>query len=209
MAGERRVLTLGGKGFSLSSASVFEFSTASPPPLFKIDPSALTRLSSSSSGHKPDQQTSPVKLQLSVPDFLIAEEARASFLLLLYKLLLGGSSSSTAASQLLDILNNGSQTLTIDLDVDWKEDADLLKQCWLDTTFHAICALLDNTATSLATVSNVVAALSCEALKADTSTFNLFTDFGDGLSDKYRASVAKDFKDLLNGSKMKSDLQSE
>ncbi|KAF5799165.1 putative histidine--tRNA ligase [Helianthus annuus] len=209
MAGERRVLTLGGKGFSLSSASVFEFSTASPPPLLKIDPSALARLSSSSSGRKPDQQSSPVMLQLSVPDFLTAEEARASILLLLYKLLLGGSSSSTAASQLLDILNNGSQTLTIDLDVDRKEDADLLKQCWPDTTLHAICALLDYTATSLATVSDAVAALSCEALKADTSTFNLFTDSGDGFSDKDRASVANDFKVLLNGSKMKSDLQSE
>ncbi|KAM0051665.1 putative histidine--tRNA ligase [Helianthus debilis subsp. tardiflorus] len=164
-----------------SSASVFEFSTASPPPLLKIDPSALARLSSSSSGRKPYQQSSPVKLQLSVPDFLIAEEARASILLLLYKLLLGGSSSSTAASQLLDILNKGSQTLTIDLDVDRKEDADLLKQCWPDTPLLAICALLDYTATSLATVSDAVAALS----------------------------FAKDFKDLLNGSKMKNDLQSE
>ncbi|KAD2393439.1 hypothetical protein E3N88_40416 [Mikania micrantha] len=207
MAGERRVLTLGGKGFSLSSASVFEFSTACPPPLLKIDPSALARLSSVSSGHKSNLSSSPVKLQLSVPDFLTAEEARASILLLLCKLLLGGSSSSTAVSQLLDISNNGSQTFTIDLDFDRKEDVDLIRKCWLDTTFHAICALLDYTATSLATVADAVAALSCEALKTDASAFNLFTDSGDGFSDKDRASVASDFKVLLNGSKMKSDLQ--
>ncbi|KAI3705302.1 hypothetical protein L1987_75537 [Smallanthus sonchifolius] len=207
MAGERQVLTLGGKGFSLSPASVFEFSTASPRPLLKIDPSALARLSLSSSGRKQDLPASPFKLQLSVPDFLTAEEARASILLLLYKLLLGGSSSYTAASQLLDISNNDSQTLTIDLDFDRQEDADLLRKCWPDTTLHAICALLDYTATSLATVADAVAALSCEALKADTATFNLFTDSGDGFSDKDRASVASDFKVLLNGSKMKSDLQ--
>ncbi|KAK9057284.1 hypothetical protein SSX86_022119 [Deinandra increscens subsp. villosa] len=206
MAGEKRVMTLGGKGFSLSSASVFEFSTASPPPLLKIDPSALARLSSPSSGHKPKPASSPCKLQLSVPEFLTAEETRASILLLLYKLLLAGSSSSTAASQLLDISNTNSQISTIDLDFDRQEDADLLRKCWPDTTLHAICALVDFTATSLATVADAVAALSCEALKADTSVFNFFTDSGDGVSDKDRASVASDFKVMLNGSKMKSDL---
>ncbi|KAK1428256.1 hypothetical protein QVD17_17086 [Tagetes erecta] len=202
MADERRGLTLGGKGFSLSAKSVFEFSTASPPPVFTIDSSVLTRLSS---GRK---TSSTFKLQLSVPDFLTSEEAKASILLLLYKLLLGGSSSSAvAASKLLDVLNNDSQMLTIELDFDRKEDVDLFTKCWPDTTLVAICALLDYTAASLASVSDAVAALSCEALKADTSTLNAFTDSGDGFYDKDRASVANDFKVLLNGSKMKSDLQ--
>ncbi|GJW36957.1 hypothetical protein Tco_0059877 [Tanacetum coccineum] len=69
----------------------------------------------------------------------------------------------------------------------------------------AICALLDCAASSLSIVADVVIALSCEALKTDTSTaFNLFTDSGDGFSDKDRASVASDFKVLLNnGSKMR------
>nr|GEV48967.1 histidine--tRNA ligase, cytoplasmic [Tanacetum cinerariifolium] len=67
----------------------------------------------------------------------------------------------------------------------------------------AICALLDCAASSLSIVADAVAALSCEALKTDTSTaFNLFTDSGDGFFDKDRASVASDFKVLLNGSKM-------
>nr|GFB16188.1 histidine--tRNA ligase, cytoplasmic [Tanacetum cinerariifolium] len=84
MAVDRRVLTLGGKGSSLSSTSVFEFATASLPQILKIDPAALARLSSSST-------SSPFKLELSVPDYLTPEEARASILLLLNKLLLGGS----------------------------------------------------------------------------------------------------------------------
>nr|GEW05320.1 histidine--tRNA ligase, cytoplasmic [Tanacetum cinerariifolium] len=72
-----------------------------------------------------------------------------------------------------------------------------------DSSSSAICALLDCAASSLSIVADAVAALSCEALKTGTSTaFNLFTDSGDGFSDKDRASVASDFKVLLNGSKM-------
>nr|KAJ0215858.1 hypothetical protein LSAT_V11C300125570 [Lactuca sativa] len=55
-------------------------------------------------------------------------------------------------------------------------------------------ALLDHTASSLAPVVDAVAALSCEALKADTSTAFSFTDSGDGCSDKdvtYVSSVMK------------------
>nr|GEV96648.1 reverse transcriptase domain-containing protein [Tanacetum cinerariifolium] len=43
------------------------------------------------------------KLQLTVPDYLTPEEARAYALLLLNKLLIGGSASPSAASQLSDI----------------------------------------------------------------------------------------------------------
>ncbi|XP_076903632.1 histidine--tRNA ligase, cytoplasmic-like [Bidens hawaiensis] len=200
MAGERRVITLGGKGFSLSSSSVFELATASPPPVLQLDLSAL-------SSRKPDPKLSPIKIQLSVPELLTPEEVRASIVLLLYKLLLGGPSLATTASQLLDVVNSESGTGTIDLDFDRKEDAELIRQCWPDTVLYAITALLDYAATALSTVADAVAALSCEALKADTSTFNLFADSGDGFSDKDRASVASDFKVLLNGSKMKSDLK--
>lgn len=208
MAGERKALTLGGKGFALSSDSVFQFSTASPPLLLKIDPSALARLSSSTSGNKQKSQSSPVKLHLSVPDFLTPEEAKASILLLLNKLLIVGSSSASAASQLLEILNKDTQTLTFELDFDRKDDAELIRICWSDITVDAICALVDYTATSLARVADAVAALSCEALKVDaTNSFNSFTDSGDGIYDKDRVSVANDFKVLLNGSTMRSDLQ--
>ncbi|XP_071705788.1 histidine--tRNA ligase, cytoplasmic-like [Rutidosis leptorrhynchoides] len=210
MAGERRVLTLGGKGSSLSPTSMFEFSTASPPLVLKIDPAALARLLSSSSGHKLPSLSSPFKLQLSVPDYFTHEEAKASILLLLYKLLIGGSSSPTAASQLLEILNKDTESLTIDLDFDRKDDKDLLNSCWSDIQIQGICALLDYTATSLATVADAVAAWSCEALKTDTNTvFNTFMDSGDGLCDKDQASVASDLKVLLNGSKMSGNQQCE
>ncbi|XP_023767756.1 histidine--tRNA ligase, cytoplasmic [Lactuca sativa] len=208
MAGERRVLTLGGKGSTLSSDSVFEFSTASPPQLLQIDPSALARLSSSPSNHKPNSASAPSKLQLSVPDFLTPEEARASILLLLYKHLLSGSPSSSAVSQLSDILSNDTKTLTLDLDFDKHANIDMLRGCWPNITVNGICALLDYTASSLTIVADAVAALSCEALKADTSTaLNLFTDSGDGSSDKDMASVASDLKVLLNGSKFRGTLQ--
>ncbi|CAI9273247.1 unnamed protein product [Lactuca saligna] len=208
MAGERRVLTLGGKGSTLSSDSVFEFSTASPPQLLQIDPSALARLSSSPSNHKPNSASAPSKLQLSVPDFLTPEEARASILLLLYKHLLSGSPSSSAVSQLSDILSNDTKTLTLDLDFVKHANIDMLRGCWPNITVNGICALLDYTASSLTIVADAVAALSCEALKADTSTaLNFFTDSGDGSSDKDMASVASDLKVLLNGSKFRGTLQ--
>nr|XP_043632461.1 histidine--tRNA ligase, cytoplasmic [Erigeron canadensis] len=195
MAGEKRVLTLGGKGSSLSSASVFEFSTASSPMLLKIDPAALARLSSPSS--------SQFKLQLLVPDYLTPEEARASVLLLLYKILIGGSFPASVASQLLDLLNKDTQISTIDLDFDKQENVDMLRNCWPDITIQAICALLDYTVTSLATVSDAVAALSCDTLEANTSVaFSYFTDSGEGFSHKDRASVVSDLKVLLNGSTM-------
>nr|GEY78502.1 histidine--tRNA ligase, cytoplasmic [Tanacetum cinerariifolium] len=177
MAVDRRVLTLGGKGSSLSSTSVFEFATDSLPQILKIDPSALARLSSSST-------SSLFKLELSVPDYLTPEEARASILLLLNKLLLGGSASpSAAASQLSDILNNDAQRFTLDLEFDRQDNVDFFKNCWPDIISSAICALFDCVASSLCKVADAVAALSCEALKTDTSTaFNLFTDSGDGFS---------------------------
>ncbi|KAL7610869.1 hypothetical protein Lser_V15G11921 [Lactuca serriola] len=68
-------------------------------------------------------------------------------------------------------------------------------------------ALLDHTASSLAPVVDAVAALSCEALKADTSTAFSFTDSGDGCSDKDVTYVSSVMKVLLNGSKLCGNLQ--
>nr|GEV69293.1 histidine--tRNA ligase, cytoplasmic [Tanacetum cinerariifolium] len=204
--GDRRVLTLGGKGSSLSETSLFKFANASPPQILKIDPSALARLSSSPSGHKL-KSPSPFKLQLSVPDYLTREEAGASILVLLNTLLMFGRSASPAAAfQLSHILNNDAQTFTLDLEFDRQDDLDLVKDCWPDIISVAISALLDYTASSLSKVADAVAALSCEALKTDTTTaFNFFTDSGEGFSDKDSASVTSDFKVLLNGSKMRGN----
>ncbi|GJT94264.1 hypothetical protein Tco_1083109 [Tanacetum coccineum] len=145
--------------------------------------------------------SSPFKLQLSVPDYLTPEEAKASILVLLNTLL--RRSPSPCASQLSDILNNDAQTFILDLEFDRQDDVEFFKNCWPDIISRAICALLDRAASSLSKVSDAVAALSCEALKTDpTTAFNSFTDSGDGFSDKDRASVASDFKALLNGSNM-------
>ncbi|GJW81694.1 histidine--tRNA ligase, cytoplasmic [Tanacetum coccineum] len=93
---------------------------------------------------------------------------------------------------------------TLDLEFDRQDDVDLKKNCWLDIISRAICALLDCVASSLSKVADSVATLSCEALKTDpTIAFNLFTGSGDGFCDKDRASIASDFKALLNGSKMR------
>ncbi|CAI9265176.1 unnamed protein product [Lactuca saligna] len=68
-------------------------------------------------------------------------------------------------------------------------------------------ALLDHTASSLAPVADAVAALSCEALKADTSTAFSFTDSDDGCSDKDVTYVSSVMKVLLNCSKLCGNLQ--
>lgn len=63
-----------------------------------------------------------------------------------------------------------------------------------------ISTILDHRSSALSVISDAVAALSCEALQADISAFNL-NDSGDGSSAKDVISVASDLKILLNGSK--------
>lgn len=73
----------------------------------------------------------------------------------------------------------------------------------MDSSFAAIngiCALLDFNSSALVTVVDAVAALSCEAAKADVGVFELPVS-GDGHSVKDETDVANDMKDLLFGSK--------
>ncbi|KAI3849289.1 hypothetical protein MKX03_001688 [Papaver bracteatum] len=68
-----------------------------------------------------------------------------------------------------------------------------------------ICALLDCCSACLSTVADSVAALSCEALKADTSVLGIRSlDSGDEILIDDVVSVARDFKVLLKGSKGKT-----
>lgn len=69
------------------------------------------------------------------------------------------------------------------------------------SALYGICALLDHQSSALSTVSDAVAALSCEALKADVAAFNSI-DAGDGYAAKEVIGVANDLKVLLNGSKL-------
>ncbi|KAK4339831.1 hypothetical protein RND71_041293 [Anisodus tanguticus] len=69
-----------------------------------------------------------------------------------------------------------------------------------DLSVSGISDILDHRTSALSVIIDAIAALSCEALGADVSTFNL-NDSGDGSSDKDVVSVASDLKILLNGSK--------
>ncbi|KAI3832890.1 hypothetical protein MKW92_011848, partial [Papaver armeniacum] len=68
-----------------------------------------------------------------------------------------------------------------------------------------ICAVLDCCSFCLSTVADSVAALSCEALKADTSVLGIRSlDSGDQILINDVVSVARDFKVLLKGSNGKT-----
>lgn len=66
---------------------------------------------------------------------------------------------------------------------------------------HGISAILDHEFTALSSIVDAVAAISCEAARADVAAFNSM-DSGDGFSSKEEVGVASDMKILLNGSKL-------
>ncbi|KAE8687489.1 Histidine--tRNA ligase [Hibiscus syriacus] len=63
------------------------------------------------------------------------------------------------------------------------------------------CKLIDQSSSALSTVAVAVAALSCEAARANLAAFDL-TDSGDGSVAKDDIGVSSDIKVLLNGSKL-------
>lgn len=198
MAEKRRVVTLGGKGSSLSSSSVFEI--ANGLSRLSIDSSALSKVSSSSSNSKNSKTNAPKEsAAFSILSDLTPEEARASLVVLLNKLLVS-SSTSAAVNQLSDIILkdvSSSSNLHISSDdtVEGVSPGDFSV-----AAIAGISAILDHRSSALSVIIDDVAALSCEALGADISAFNL-NDSGDGSSSKDVVSVASDLKILLNGSK--------
>ncbi|KAL3528480.1 hypothetical protein ACH5RR_007802 [Cinchona calisaya] len=188
------VVRLGGKGSSaLSSSAVFE--VANGLATLAIDSSRLSSPSSDSSGG--------IHFSFSIPDYLSVEETRASLLVLLNKLCLlsGGGGGIT---QLYDVYLNLNESaarslkFTIDATVpESNDDVDYYSLAALD----GISALLDHCSSTLSPVIDAVAALSCEALRADVSAFNLI-DSGDGTSAKDDVAVASDFKVFFNSSKL-------
>ncbi|XP_059645400.1 histidine--tRNA ligase, cytoplasmic [Cornus florida] len=209
MAAETRqvsVITIGGKGSSLSSASVF--AVANGLSQVRIDPSIFDKLSNNA-----DRNPS-LEFQFSVPNYLSPQELRASLLLLLNRLLLsatsggGGGIRDTIPRFVLETLNS-QQTPTLDrtipFDVTQEELAVLEKS---SAVLGGICGLLDHQSSALLGIADAVAALSCEASRADVSAFNLM-DSGDGFSAKDEISVASDLKILLNGSKLAGKLESD
>ncbi|KAH0905251.1 hypothetical protein HID58_044754 [Brassica napus] len=192
MAAERRsVITLGGKGSSFSSSSVYK--VASGVANVRIDSSAIERFS-----------TKPLPLikgsSFSIPEELTKEEIRASLAVLLNKLLLANSGSvrSVLPVKIMEILNSKDETFGFgDVEVTEGESVVLEKSC---ATLVGVCSVIDHKSTVLSQIVDSVAALSCEATKSDITSFSSL-DSGDGFGNKDAISVAGDLKVLLNGSK--------
>ncbi|CAI9095769.1 OLC1v1031777C3 [Oldenlandia corymbosa var. corymbosa] len=190
-------------GSTLSPSSVFL--VANNLASLVIDEYTLSKLPSSNSSSTTSGSS---QSSFSVPDYLTYEEARASILVFLNKLLLSSSSTPSAGptsavvAQLYDanaldlnnvILHNRSFKI---------QDAFSPSNLDYDVaTVSAISALLDHISSSLASIVDGIAALTCEALRANVSGFDL-TDSGDGSSIKDKVAVAADLKVFLTNSKL-------
>ncbi|GAB2252182.1 hypothetical protein Droror1_Dr00005029 [Drosera rotundifolia] len=199
-------ITLGGKGSSLTSAAVFQ--NANRLAEVRIDSSLIDKLSSSSSSSpsaaKKNQNHELSRYQISFPDFITLEESRASMVVLLNKLILSGVVIRPRLVDLFaEILNLGIGEGRGGLEVGEIEVTDeerrVIESCL--GTMDGICGILDHEATELVGVIDAVAALSCEAVKADVTGFGSL-DLGDGFSVKSEAAVGRDLRVLLNGSKL-------
>ncbi|KAJ4898581.1 Class II aaRS and biotin synthetases superfamily protein [Raphanus sativus] len=192
MAAERTTITLGGKGSSFSSSSVYKI--ASGLANVRIDSSAIERFT-----------TKPLPLikrsSFGIPQGLTNEETRASLAVLLNKLLLSNSGSvrSVLPVKILEILNSKDETFDLggEVEVTEGENVVLEKSC---ASLVGVCSVIDHKSTALSQIVDSVAALSCEATKGDVSSFSSL-DSGDGFGNKDAISVAGDLKVLLNGSK--------
>ncbi|PRQ22521.1 putative histidine--tRNA ligase [Rosa chinensis] len=197
------VIRVGGKGSSLSSSAVYAVANALAH--VTIDSSALDRLSSSSSSAA---NLKPYHLVSLLPSFPSVQESRASLVVLLAKLL-SLNIRTVLPVRIAAALNSGSaQDLgleTLDLT---EEEALALEKLKDSSALYGVCALLDHQSAALSTVSDAVAALSCEALKADVAGFNS-VDAGDGYAAKEVIGVASDLKVLLNGSKLVGKVETE
>ncbi|XP_050382065.1 histidine--tRNA ligase, cytoplasmic [Argentina anserina] len=193
------LMRIGGKGSSLSSSAVY--AVANSLARVTIDSSALDRLPSSTAAAAANVK--PHNLLSLLPPSPSVEESRASLVVLLAKLL-----SVTGIRQLLPLriaqaLNSNSSLLigaseALDLT---DEETLALANLKDSSALYGVCALLDRQSAALSTISDAVAALSCEALRADVAGFSS-VDAGDGFGLKEEKGVANDMKVLLNGSKL-------
>ncbi|KAG2316267.1 hypothetical protein Bca52824_019389 [Brassica carinata] len=201
MAAERTTITLGGKGSSFSSSSVYKI--ASGVANVRIDSSAIERFT-----------TKPLPLikrsSFGIPQGLLTnEETRASLAVLLNKLLLSNSGSvrSVLPVKILEILNSKDETFEFggEVEVTEGENVVLEKSC---ASLVGVCSVVDHKSTALSQIVDSVAALSCEATRGDVSSFSSL-DSGDGFGNKDAISVAGDLKVLLNGSKAVGKVETE
>ncbi|XP_059445666.1 histidine--tRNA ligase, cytoplasmic-like isoform X2 [Corylus avellana] len=199
--GEISVITLGGKGISLSPSSLYAVATGLAQ--VRADSSALDRLASSSSNQRPPS----VNHEITLPKTFTIVESRAFLTVLLNKLLLSASPGirTVLPVRFSEALNSRSQALEFEpLDVTQEELYVLEKS---SSALYGVFAILDHESAALSVVSDAVAAISCEAARADLAAFNS-VDSGDGFSAKEEVVVASDMKVLLNGSKLVGKVES-
>ncbi|WCJ34824.1 Histidine--tRNA ligase cytoplasmic [Euphorbia peplus] len=201
--GELKVVTLGGKGSSLSSSAAY--AVAAGQAHVRIDPSALDKLFSDPYSSQTFEQS-----RIQFPTTLTTFEVRASLTFLLNKLLLLSNSTkirSSFASFISSSLIFGNGVLDDNPIKDFTEEEIVLIHKGSNFVY-GICAILDHESTNLASVADAVAAVSCEAVKGNVVAFSAM-DTGDGFVDKEGLGVAGDMKVLLNGSKLVGKLESE
>ncbi|VVB06306.1 unnamed protein product [Arabis nemorensis] len=185
METQRSWVSLGEKGSSLSSCSVYKISTRVAQ--VRVDSSALERLSIK------NPEIAQKKSSLTIPQDSTIEELRASLVVLLNKLLISSSSSSTISRVLSEILNSKEFDMA-KIELTEGEGDFLEKSC---APLIGICSVIDNKSVAFSRVVDAVAALSCEALKATVKSFSSL-DSGD----KFAIEVASDLNVLPNGSKL-------
>ncbi|XP_020107018.1 histidine--tRNA ligase, cytoplasmic-like [Ananas comosus] len=207
-------VNLGGKGSSLTPAAVY--AVAGGLSGVRLDSSALEKLAQSKSSSPPP----PLSDAIQNPRFLTLEESRATLAVLLNKLLVADASVHPALPTLIEevlSLPSGHETLDFRSPLRFLESICRLNGRKVEEinvsgdeigVFEAsaaaptaICAILDCCSSALVRVSDAVAALSCEASRADVGAFDLPVS-GDGFSIKDETDVAGDMKVMLFGSKL-------
>lgn len=208
-SGERSVVLVGGKGSSLSSADVYAIAKGIRK--VTIDPSALERLSSS---QPPPQATIEPSSKI-----LISDESRAALVVLLNKLITSDVSGRPfLPSLIVEILalpsghgsldfgsSLGLLTYLDEFGVATKDEIAVMNKSVAVTV--GIYAMLDCCSSALMKLSDAVASISCEAVRADKALFDL-PPSGDGFLNKDETDVAADIKAFLFGSKVVGQLNS-
>eukprot|EP00268_Persea_americana_P005210 TRINITY_DN1174_c0_g4_i1.p1 TRINITY_DN1174_c0_g4~~TRINITY_DN1174_c0_g4_i1.p1 ORF type:complete len:918 (-),score=180.68 TRINITY_DN1174_c0_g4_i1:345-3098(-) len=218
-------VTIGGKGSSLTPSSLHSIATSTSKA--KIDSSILEKLSSSPNSKKPFKSSAPPRR--SDPKTLtLEEESRAALVVLLNKFLLADAAIRPQVPLLIEeTLNRSFSPESLDfgssinlllsiLSLNGKnldefgvtsEEIGVVDRSFAE--INGICALLDHNSSMLVTVVDSVAALSCEAAKADVAAAFDMPVSGDGNSIKDETDVASDMKDLLFGSKFVGSTNSD
>ncbi|ERN19930.1 histidine--tRNA ligase, cytoplasmic [Amborella trichopoda] len=218
MASGDKTVIIGGRGVALTSESIYGIAHGLCN--VQIDSSALDKISNSTNQSKPRVKVSEPTVNIVESSRVLysPEQSRASLAVLLNKLVSSSSSlrGSGLVVRIVEILNrkvplalpcsesnytdnsflSGDGDRSFGVSNDEREVFEL--SC---SNIIGVSSLVDHFAGAFSTVMDVISALSFEALRADTSVFDLNVS-GDGFSHKDEIEVASDMRMLLFGSKL-------